>query len=95
MNLLKKRGWITGLAIFILAMGITCKRPQTVVVPNLIDNTVDVARVIVTESHLLLSVDGEVTSSTISKGRICKQSPMRGSKVEKWTAVRVWLSRGE
>ncbi len=93
MNLQGKRGWMIGLAMLILIMGISCGRP-TVVVPNLIDNTVDVARVIVAESQLLLSVEGEEESSTIPEGRICRQSPMRGSKVEKWTTVKVWLSRG-
>ncbi len=95
MNLWKKR-WIVGLALMgLFALGIRCpKKPQTVIVPDLRDNTVDAARQIVAESQLLLSVDGEMFSSTIAKGRICKQSPMRGSKVEKWTTVKVWVSKG-
>lgn len=91
MNLWKK-GWIVGLGLLVLGLG--CKKPQTVIVPDLMDNTVDAARQIVAESQLLLSVDGEMFSSTISKGRICQQSPMRGSKVERWTTVKVWVSKG-
>lgn len=95
MNLWRKR-WIVGLALMgLFALGTKCpKPPKTVIVPDLMDNTVDAARQIVAESKLLLSVEGEVFSSTIAKGRICKQSPMRGSKVKRWITVKVWVSKG-
>ena len=66
-----------------------------VVVPELRNNTVDAARLIAAENDLLFAVAGEEKSREFSKDCICRQNPMRGSKVKRGSVVKVWVSKGK
>lgn len=104
-----KKRWIVGLASLVIAiglLGLKCEEepselPATipvksaeVIVPELRNNTVDAARLIADESDLLFEVVGEEESLEFPEGHICRQNPMRGSKVNRRISIKVWVSKG-
>lgn len=91
-----KKRWIIGLVVIGLALTIGCKKiePQRVVVPELLNSTVQEARRLAEEHGLLIEVVDRKPSFTVPEGLICEQEPLVGSLVKKNTTIKVVVSAG-
>lgn len=91
-----KKSWIMGLVVMGLVVTIGCKKikPQRVVVPELLNSTVQEARGIAKEHGLLVEVVERKPSFSVPEGFICEQEPMVGSLVKKNTTIKVAVSAG-
>ncbi len=70
------------------------KAKADVVVPELLNSTMEQARMIAESRTLLFVVGGEEESSDVPNGQVARQSPLPGSVVPAKTLITVWLSKG-
>lgn len=68
-------------------------QPQKVVVPSVVNHTENAAHAIISSAELVGQLNTE-SHPTVPQGRVIRQDPAAGTRVDKWTTVHYVVSLG-